>query len=258
VRLLAAPLLVRLAAADPSTAGEPALHALLESWRDRPPVEQGYGPGTVVNLLRLARGHVRGLDLAHLSLRQVYLAVEAQDVNLAGAHLVEAVLAEPFEAAVSTALSADGRYLAAGTINGDVRLWRVTDRTPVVAVAGHAGAVWRVALSADGQLLASGGGDDAVRLWEASSGRCLAVLQGHTGGVWSVALSADGRLLASGRADSSVRLWDARSHARIRTLRPDRLYERTDITGLTGVTTAQRDALLALGAVDRSTDPSRA
>jgi WD40 repeat protein len=69
--------------------------------------------------------------------------------------------------------------------------------------------------------------------------------------VWGVALSADGQLLASGGADAAVRLWDTQSHARLHTLRPDRLYERMDITGLTGVTAAQRDALLALGAVDR-------
>ena len=34
------------------------------------------------------------------------------------------------------------------------------------------------------------------------------------------------------------------------TLQSDRRYERLDITGLTGITEAQRDALLALGAVD--------
>jgi hypothetical protein len=34
-------------------------------------------------------------------------------------------------------------------------------------------------------------------------------------------------------------------------LRSDRRYERLDITGLTGITEAQRAALLALGAVER-------
>src|SRR6185437_12127815 len=109
----------------------------------------GYGPGNVVNLLRLRRGQLRGLDLAHLSLRHVYLPVEAQEASLAAAHLAEAVLAEPFDAVVCIALSADGRYLAAGTINGDLRVWRVADRTPVMALAGRAGTVWGVALSAD-------------------------------------------------------------------------------------------------------------
>jgi hypothetical protein len=55
---------------------------------------------------------------------------------------------------------------------------------------------------------------------------------------------------ASGGEDGVVQFWDARRFARQRTLRPDRRSERMDITGLTGVTPAQRVALLALGAVE--------
>ncbi|HZM26838.1 MAG TPA: hypothetical protein VFB89_05750 [Gemmatimonadales bacterium] len=36
----------------------------------------------------------------------------------------------------------------------------------------------------------------------------------------------------------------------LHTLRRDRVYELLDIAGLTGVTQARREALLALGAVD--------
>jgi WD40 repeat protein len=77
-------------------------------------------------------------------------------------------------------------------------------------------------------------------------------LEGHTGTVWGVALSEDGELLASGGDDGVIRLWEAGSGSCLRTLRADRCYERLDIRGLTGVTEAQRAALLALGAIERS------
>jgi hypothetical protein len=45
-----------------------------------------------------------------------------------------------------------------------------------------------------------------------------------------------------------VRRWSTESHLLLHTLRAERPYEEVDITGVTGITEAQREALLALGA----------
>src|SRR5262249_34891461 len=201
-RLIGAPILQQLNTRHADSTPEQRLLALLERWRGRPAMEQGYGPGNVVNLLRLLRGDLRSLDLSRLSIRQAYLqGTEVQDGSLSGARLSEAVVAEAFAYPTSVGLSADGACLVAGTPEGEVRVWRVADRTPLLAVQGHSGAVWGVALSWDGRLFASGGVDGLVQLWEAGTGQLLATLEGNTGPVWCVALSGDGGQVAAGGWD---------------------------------------------------------
>ena len=55
--------------------------------------------------------------------------------------------------------------------------------------------------------------------------------------------------IASGSDDGTIKLWDVQSGDCLATLRPDRLYERMNITGVTGLTDAQIATLKALGAV---------
>jgi WD40 repeat protein len=148
------------------------------------------------------------------------------------------------------ALSADGSLLAGGGADGTVRVWRTSTGQSLHTLQAHAGSVWGVMLSDDGTLLASGGADAIVRLWDTRGGQLLSALQGHSSQVWGVALSQDGRTIASGSADGTVRLWNPERGTCLRTLQADRQYERLNISGLTGVTGAQRAALVTLGAID--------
>ncbi len=207
-RLIGQPILQHLGMASGGVGAERRLLDLLEFWRGRDQAEHGYGPGNVINLLRLLRGNLRHLDFSRLWIRQAYLqGVELQDASLVDARISESLFGGSFDPITCVQITRDGSRVSAGTLSGELRAWRVSDRAGMLAVNGHTGMVTDLALSADERTLASAGIDGTVRLWTANSGQLSATLQGHMGGAQRVALSADGRIVASGGYDGAVRLW---------------------------------------------------
>jgi len=170
------------------------------------------------------------------------------------------VAANPSTAVAQETVSVDSVYALSyysnahttGAADGTLRLWEVATGRAVAALEASAGGVWGAALSLDAELVATGGADGTVRVWQVSSGRALATFQAPNGEVLGVGLSGDGRLVAIGGGDGMLRLWEPFAEdAPARTLQPERRYARTDISGLTGITDAQRATLLALGAVEQ-------
>jgi WD40 repeat protein len=146
------------------------------------------------------------------------------------------------------AFSPDGSTIASGSADQTIKLWDMETGTCLRTLLGHTSHIWSVAFSLDGQTLASGGSDQAVRIWRVANGALLQTLTGHTRSVRSVAFGD--RLLASGSEDETIKLWDLQTGDCVRTLRSDRPYEGMNITGVTGITDAQKATLKALGAVE--------
>nr|WP_026736023.1 hypothetical protein [Fischerella sp. PCC 9605] len=106
-----------------------------------------------------------------------------------------------------------------------------------------------VTFSSDGQTIATGSGDQMVKLWNVHTGECLKTLIGHTNIVRSVNFSSDSKFLISGSEDESIKLWDVETGECLKTL-TDRPYERMNITGVTGLSEAEKATLKALGAME--------
>ncbi len=127
-------------------------------------------------------------------------------------------LAPPGAAATNGTLTPDGQVAIAGTAEGDIRTWRMSDGQAIATLKGHQGAVLALAVSPDGKRLASAGADHSVRVWDLGSGRCLQTIAGHRDEVRSVAFSSDGGRTVSGGLDGKIVVADAASGAILRTL----------------------------------------
>jgi WD40 repeat protein/serine/threonine protein kinase len=108
----------------------------------------------------------------------------------------------------SVVFGPDGGRLAAGSLDGTVKLWDVATERETLTLTGHTGEVTSVAFSPDGNRLATGSYDQTVKLWDAATGQETRTLIGHTREVASVAFSPDGERLATGSGDGTVKLWD--------------------------------------------------
>lgn len=140
--------------------------------------------------------------------------------------------------------------LASASSDHTVRIWDLGRKEQIAVLEGHHDQVKTISFHPNGQILASGGYDNKIRIWDAETFDCLHVLEGHSDTVWNIAFNIDGQILASGSRDGTIRIWETTTFECIKILRPNRPYEKMNITKARGLTETQKENLLALGAID--------
>ncbi|MEM7134386.1 MAG: BTAD domain-containing putative transcriptional regulator [Chloroflexota bacterium] len=145
--------------------------------------------------------------------------------------------------------SPDGQRLVTGGNDQTVRVWDVQTGQNLFTCQGHTHMIFSVAFSPDGTIIASGSYDYTLRLWDAKTGQILQTLEGPDDMVRILAFSPDGTFIATGSSGRIIRLWDVQTGHCIRELQAPGPYAGTNISGVTGISEAQRASLLALGAV---------
>ncbi|PSB36823.1 hypothetical protein C7B69_04275 [filamentous cyanobacterium Phorm 46] len=148
------------------------------------------------------------------------------------------------------AFSQNGEILASGSVDRTIRLWDVRSGECFQILQGHTDWIRSVAFSSSSEIVVSGSVDGTVRLWDIRTGECLKILQGHTSRINSVAFSSNEKIIAACSRDGTIMLWDFQTGECLKILKSDRPYEEMNITGVTGLTEAEKATLKALGAVE--------
>ncbi|HBB35208.1 MAG TPA: hypothetical protein DDZ80_00200 [Cyanobacteria bacterium UBA8803] len=147
------------------------------------------------------------------------------------------------------AISPDRQIVISGSADGTVKLWQVSTGSCQQTLKAHNGPVLSVAFAPDGEIFATSGADGVVKLWSVWGQNCCRILQGHHKWVRFLAYSPDGQILASCSQDETIKLWQAVPDGDcLKTLQVPRPYEGMKITGVTGLTAAQKSTLKMLGA----------
>lgn len=112
---------------------------------------------------------------------------------------------------ISVRYAPNGRLLATGDLNGEVRVWDVPACTLRYSLPANGKCVHALAFSPDSKYLVTAAEDQMpqeIMITVAETGKPDGVLKGHTSGLYDVTFTPDGKTLISGGWDGTLQFWD--------------------------------------------------
>jgi predicted NACHT family NTPase len=192
----------------------------------------------------------------------------------------------------SLSFSPDGKLLASSSLDPFIYLWQTATGQCIQTLKGHTDSVMLLAFSPDGQILASQDRNKTVKIWHIQTGECLNTYEKINNILLSVdsdgkivindylhkeielsqSINAqrlelpnkaqdnkfqliknhDEKNLVAIGSSKNIEIWNIGSEKCIRVLRLPKAYEGMNITGVKGLTEAEKATLKALGAVEDS------
>lgn len=123
-----------------------------------------------------------------------------------------------FDRVETVAFSADDQYIATGSSDRTIRIWRTSDGQLMGTIWGHTSVVKVISFSPQGDYLASATSNGEIKIWDWRTGWEIQSMHADTILLTDLAWSPDGGKLASSSWDGEVKVWDAVTGDELRTL----------------------------------------
>ena len=147
------------------------------------------------------------------------------------------------------AIAPNEQWIATGSFDQTVKIWHTQTGDLRFTLQGHRDRVRAIAVSPNGLLIASAGDDAEVRLWDVQTGDCQKILVGHQNRIRGLKFHPNGESIVSGSFDETIRVWDIQTGECTKKL-INKPYAGMNITGVKGLTEAEKSTLKALGAIE--------
>ena len=119
---------------------------------------------------------------------------------------------------LSVAVSSDGRYIAAGAMDGAVALFNAANGVVLRSLSGHFKPVRGITFTPDTKYVLTACDDCHVNMYDTEGGALVDSFSGHENWVLSVAVHPDGTAFATGGADGQIKLWDLGTRTCVQTV----------------------------------------
>jgi len=117
----------------------------------------------------------------------------------------------------AAAMSPDGRLIASGGMDHNVKLWDLSEARELRILSRHLNNVTSISFSPDGRIVASASFDGTIKLVETETGKSLRTLTSFSSAVSALAFSPDGQFLSAGGLEGTLKLWDVNTGRELRT-----------------------------------------
>jgi len=149
------------------------------------------------------------------------------------------------DSVISTDFSADGKYVATGSMDGVVKIWTTHDGQLVQSLEGPLGLEW-IKFHPRGAVILVGGSDGTAWMWNAVTGECMKVFAGHSGAIAAGKWFHSGKKLVTGSEDGSMRIWDPKNGNTITNINGPLFHE----SGVVSLAINADDTLILSGSSD--------
>lgn len=117
------------------------------------------------------------------------------------------------------AFMAKDSILVSSSLDGDIRLWKVSTGEQIQKLRQDPGGYGVMAVSPDGQWLARAASNNTVKLWDARNDKNGPTFSGHTNTINKIIFAPNSNILVTASDDKTVRLWGVKQKKQLAELK---------------------------------------